>query len=84
MARKFKSRYKKVNFLWFKATFLKINYIVLIKVGMLYKIDYGHIARPPVLGRCPSLHSGGSNAAKGSHQVPNVTRSDMGHLGWSK
>ena len=53
VARKFKSQYKKVNFLWFKATFLKINYIFLIKVGMLYKIDYGHFARPPLLQVLP-------------------------------
>ena len=28
-------------------------------------------------GRCPSLHSGGSNAAEGSRQVLDVTRSQI-------
>ena len=50
---KFQIAVQKVNFLWFKATFLKINYIFLIKVGMLYKIDYGHFARPPLLQVLP-------------------------------
>ena len=50
---KIQKQEQNVNFLWFKATFLKINYIFLIKVGMLYKIDYGHFARPPLLQVLP-------------------------------